>query len=188
MSPWAINRLSKAVVKAAVIAYPTDTIWGLGCHPMSAAAAIRIINIKQRSLEKGLILLSPDLEYCKPYLGEDLSVQQLNQLAASSPHPVTWLVPAHPDCPVWLRGQHTTIAIRLTNHPFVASICSTMHAPIVSTSANRHSKPSVRNSLQARCQFADELDHIVTGFSTGTGLASEIKSLETGHVFRKSYR
>jgi len=185
MSPWAINRLSKAIERDAVIAYPTDTIWGLGCHPMCAPAAIRIMNIKQRGLEKGLILLSPDLDYCKPYISELLSSQQINQLQELDSHPVTWLVPAHPGCPVWLTGQHTTIAIRLTNHPFIVSICSAMQAPIVSTSANRRGRPSVRNAWQARRQFSTELDAIVAGFSTGTGSASEIRSLQSGHVFRE---
>jgi len=188
MSPWAINRLSKAVENAAVIAYPTDTIWGLGCHPMCATAVIRIMNIKQRGLEKGLILLSPDLDYCKPYISDELSSQQIDQLQESDSHPVTWLVPASPGCPIWLTGQHSTIAIRLTDHPFIVSICSAMQTPIVSTSANRRGKPSVRNALQARRQFGAELDAIVTGFSTGTGAASEIRSLQSGHVSREFHQ
>jgi len=188
MSPWAINRLSKAVERAAVIAYPTDTIWGLGCHPMCATAVIRIMSIKRRGLEKGLILLSPSLDYCKPYISKLLSSQQINQLQVSDSHPVTWLVPASPECPVWLTGQNTTIAIRLTDHPFIVSICSAMQAPIVSTSANRRGKPSVRNALQARLQFGTELDAIVCGFSTGTGSASEIRSLQSGRIFREHHR
>ena len=146
------------------------------------------MNIKQRGLEKGLILLSPDLDYCKPYISDDLSSQQTDLLKESYSHPLTWLVPANLSCPVWLTGQHTTIAIRLTDHPFIESICSDMHAPIVSTSANRRGKPSVRNALQARRQFGDELDAIVTGFSTGTGAASEIRSLQSGHVIRESHQ
>ncbi len=185
MSPWAINRLSKAVEKGAVIAYPTDTIWGLGCHPMCAPAVVNIINIKQRGLEKGLILLSPELDYCIPYMREDISNPAIRRLEKSYSHPVTWLVPASPECPVWLTGDFATIAIRITNHPFIGSICSAMHSPIVSTSANRHRKPSVRNALQARRQFGENLDYVVTGFSTGTGCASEIKSLESGRIFRE---
>ncbi len=185
MSPWAINRLSKAVEKGAVIAYPTDTIWGLGCHPMCAPAAIDIINIKQRGLEKGLILLSPELDYCKPYISEDIPKQSIRRLEKLYSYPVTWLVPASPQCPAWLTGDSDTIAIRISNHPFIVSICSAMHSPIVSTSANRRGKPSVRNALQARRKFSADLDHVVTGFSTGAGSASEIKSLESGRIFRK---
>jgi L-threonylcarbamoyladenylate synthase len=186
MSPSAIKRLSKAIENAAVIAYPTDTIWGLGCHPLSETAAYRILEIKQRSPEKGLILLSNDLAYCQPYLDDSLSQQQLSKLAKPDSKPVTWLVPADPLCPFWLRGHHTTIAIRLTNHPLVSQICNAIQAPIVSTSANRQGKDPVRSILQLRREFGDELDFIVSGYSTGTGLPSEIKSLGTGHVIRKS--
>ncbi|MCZ6796806.1 MAG: Sua5/YciO/YrdC/YwlC family protein, partial [Gammaproteobacteria bacterium] len=84
--------MSKAVEKGAVIAYPTDTIWGLGCHPMCAPAVVNIINIKQRGLEKGLILLSPELDYCIPYMREDTPKPAMRRLEKSYSHPVTWLV------------------------------------------------------------------------------------------------
>ncbi len=180
MSPWSIKRLSKAIEVGAVIAYPTDTIWGFGCHPILASSVIKILNIKQRRVSKGLILLSSRLEYCKPYIDLVLSEEHTDIISGKNRSPVTWLVPAANNCPVWLRGEFSTIALRITNHPFVDAICKEMHSPIISTSANRHRRPTVRNALQTRRQFGDELDYIVTGFNTGTNRASEIKSLTTG--------
>jgi L-threonylcarbamoyladenylate synthase len=76
------------------------------------------------------------------------------------------------------------VAVRITNHPFIEAICNEMHSPIVSTSANRHRRPTIRSALHARRQFGEELDYIVTGFNTGTNRASEIKSLTTGETIR----
>lgn len=184
MSPWSINRLSKAVENGAIIAYPTDTIWGFGCHPMRASSVIKILNIKQRSIAKGLILLSSRMDYCTPYIDPNLPEAQIDLIKQETQHPVTWLVPAARNCPVWLRGDFSTVAVRISNHPFIDAICRKMHSPIVSTSANRHRRSTIRSALQARWQFGEELDYIVTGFNTGTNRASEIKSLTTGNTIR----
>jgi L-threonylcarbamoyladenylate synthase len=184
MSPWSIKRLSKSIENGATIAYPTDTIWGFGCHPMRTSSVIKILNIKQRSITKGLILLSSRFEYCAPFIDPGLTGEQIDLVKQQNQHPVTWLVPAASDCPVWLRGNFSTIAVRISNHPFIEAICNEMHSPLVSTSANRYHRSTIRSTLQARRQFGEELDYIVTGFNTGTNRASEIKSLATRNTIR----
>ena len=184
MSPWRINQLGNAVLQGAVFVYPTDTIWGFGCHPAIASSVYRVLDIKQRSPDKGLILLSSSLAYLRPYLSKGLDKNQIDRLQQVTKQPVTWLVDADEACPYWLRGKFTTIAIRLTDHPFVSALCDSIKSPLVSTSANRAGKPTIRNSIQARRQFGNKLDFIVNGFSTGTNQASEIKSLATGERIR----
>jgi L-threonylcarbamoyladenylate synthase len=182
MSPWALNRLVQALSKGAVIGYPTDTIWGFGCDPFAPESVARILQIKQRPVEKGLILLSSRLEYCEPLIR--LEPQQREQIKLPAERPTTWLVAASDGCPPWIRGNHPTVAIRITDHPLVAYLCSGMQSPLVSTSANAAGKSTARSALQLRRQFGDQLDTIVTGFSTGGGQASQIKSLATGNLLR----
>jgi len=184
MSPWSIRRLSKAVGKGAIIAYPTDTIWGFGCHPMLASSVIKILGIKQRPVSKGLILLASRIELCAPFIDPDLSAAQIDLLNRENQHPVTWLVLAARNCPVWLRGDYSTVAVRITDHPFIEAICDELHSPIISTSANRRCGSTIHSALQAQRQFGAELDYIVTGFNTGTNRASEIRSLATGKTVR----
>lgn len=184
MSPWAINRLGKAIEQGAVIAYSGDTIWGFGCHPLRPNSVDRILQIKRRSASKGLILLSSDLEYCLPYIDDNLSIEQLDLLQLKNTQPTTWLVAAHPRCPGWLRGGFPTVAIRITEHPFIRSLCRNIESPVVSTSANLTGKTPVRNSIQAQRHFASRLDYVVRGYQPGTGRPSEIKSLETGDTIR----
>ncbi|MCP4979702.1 MAG: L-threonylcarbamoyladenylate synthase [Gammaproteobacteria bacterium] len=185
MSPWALNRFIHAVSQGAVFGYPTDTIWGFGCHPLITAGVNRILQIKNRSPEKGLILLSSRLEYCAAYTGVDTNL--LKPIQCNAENPTTWLVPASDFCPPWIRGNHATVAIRITDHPFLRTVCDRLEAPIVSTSANRSGKTCVRNALQMRKQFDDELDFIVTGFDTGGNQPSEIKSLDCGITLRSNH-
>ena len=184
MSPWALNRFAHAVSQGAIFGYPTDTIWGFGCHPLIASSVARILQIKNRSPDKGLILLSSKLEYCASYVG--LDNEQLKPVLSTTDHPTTWLVPASGDCPVWIRGNYPTVAIRITDHPLLEFLCDRLKAPIVSTSANRGGKATVRNSVQMRKQFGDELDFIVNGFATGSNRPSAIKSLLNGTTARNS--
>jgi len=184
MSPWQINRLGKAVLQGAVLAYPTDTIWGIGCHPLITSSVCRILTIKQRPIEKGLILLTSELSFVEQYINDQISNEQIDRILQIESTPTTWLVEASDFCPYWLRGKFTTIAIRITRHPFIQSICDIIEAPLVSTSANRSGQSPIRNALQARHQFGNELDFIVNGYATGTSRASEIKLLATGERIR----
>ena len=182
MSPWALNRLVHELSNGAVIGYPTDTIWGFGCDPLAAESVVRILQIKQRRLEKGLILLSSNLEYCSPFI--KLDQQQRAQISLPTERPTTWLVDASDNCPPWICGSHTTVAMRITDHPLLAYLCARLHSPLVSTSANAAGKSTARSSLQLRRQFGSQLDFIVTGFNSGGRQASQIKSLASGNLLR----
>ena len=184
MSPWALNRLSLAISRGAVFGYPTDTIWGFGCHPLIQDSVARILEIKRRSPNKGLILLSSRLQYCLDYI--DADPQQLQSIRHPCPPPTSWLVAASDHCPPSIRGGFPTVAIRITGHPLIVALWDSLQAPIVSTSANRAGRSPVRNALQMRKQFATELDFIVTGFSTGSGRPSEIKFLHDGASVRSN--
>ncbi len=184
MSPWALNRLATALARGAVIGYPTDTIWGFGCHPLRPHSVDRILDIKRRAASKGLILLSSRIDYCVPYL--DLGDTELESIRLPCARPTTWIVPASKACPQWLRGDHPTIAIRVTDHPLLRTLCTALESPLVSTSANRAGKSSVRNAWQMRRQFGKELDFIVTGFTAGGNRPSEIKFLHSGATLRSA--
>lgn len=183
MSPWALNRFIHAVSRGAIFGYPTDTIWGFGCHPLIASSVNRILQLKNRNPDKGLILLSSRLEYCAAYVDQ---VDQLKKIQFPTTEPTTWLVTASHFCPPWIRGNYSTVAIRICDHPLLQLICDRLEGPVVSTSANRAGKATVRNSLQMRKQFGDQLDFIVNGYATGSNRPSEIKSLVNGTTVRTS--
>jgi len=177
----AIRRLGEG----GVIAYPTETVFGLGCDPFNLMAVLRLLDLKQRNIEQGLILIASDFAQLEPLL-MPLSATVRNRILKTWPGPVTWTLPCRPKTPAWLRGSHRSLAVRLTSHPLARCLCGSWNGPLVSTSANRHGKPPATNALGVRLAFDAELDYILHGKVTGTGKPSEIRDGITGRVLRGS--
>jgi L-threonylcarbamoyladenylate synthase len=184
MSPWRLRQIARKVSRGALIAYPTDTIWGFGCSPESAGTIKRLQKLKRRAANKGLILLSSELDFLKPFIDNSKYRQLESQLTTETKKPITWIVKASNYCPLWLTGYSDTIAIRLTQAPQVKLICQITQLPLISTSANITSRKPVRSSLQAHKHFQSDVDYIIEGFDTGRNQASQIRDLETGKILR----
>ncbi len=165
-----------------VVAYPTESVYGLGCDPFNEAAVMRLLAIKQRPVDKGLILIGADLEQLLPYV--QLTDAQQQQLAAGWPAPLTYLVPITDAVPAWVRGSHPKVAIRVPDHPLARELCRRVGHPIISTSANLSGRPSARNPFQVARQLGDQLDFIVTGACDRASKPSTIIDLESGRTLR----
>ena len=166
-----------------IIAYPTEAVYGLGCDPLDAQAVFRLLAIKQRPLESGLILISSDMSQLHPYI-RPLEPATLRRITATWPGPVTWLVPARAETPVWLRGRHDSIAVRITAHPLAAALCNALGQALVSTSANRHGRPPARTALQVRRRLGDAIDLVIPGATGSQSRPTEIRDARTGRVIR----
>jgi len=166
-----------------VIAYPTEAVWGLGCDPWDVQAVARVLALKQRDPAKGLILIAGNLAQVQPWL-DTLSAPQQKTLADSWPGPRTWLVPDTAIAPPWVRGDHASIALRVSDHPLVQALCEAFGGPIVSTSANPAGKAPARTGFDVRRYFGGELDMIVPGQTGGRNRPTEIRDLITGEIAR----
>ena len=184
MSPWRIRQIAKQLPRGAVIAYPTDTIWGLGCHPLSQQAVLRIQSIKHRPARKSLILLGSSVAQAQAFIDKDTLARHEYTLSQSYSRPRTWIVKASSECPGWLQADTGTIAFRLTDKPQIKLLCETIHAPLISTSANISGRPTVRNSLQVHRHFQHQLDYIIEGFECADTQASEIREIDSGKILR----
>ncbi|HDZ8880854.1 Sua5/YciO/YrdC/YwlC family protein [Aeromonas dhakensis] len=170
-----------------VIAYATEAVFGLGCDPDSEAAVQRLLAIKQRPVEKGLILIAADLAQLQDYIDlEQLTSEQLAKVEASWPGPFTWIMPARPDTPAWLTGQFDTLAVRVTAHPQVQALCRAFGKPLVSTSANLTGEEPARRLADIGELLASQLAYILPGEVGGQTNPSEIKDARTGAVIRPS--
>lgn len=166
-----------------VVAYPTEAVYGLGCDPDNAAAVQRLLDLKQRSVDKGLILIAADEAQLECYV--DLGdVTMAARVRASWPGPVTWLLPVRPGVPAWLRGAHTTLAVRVTDHPLAAALCRAFGGALVSTSANLSGQPALRDAAAVGAAFGETLDAILVGEVGGRERPSEIRDAATGEVLR----
>jgi L-threonylcarbamoyladenylate synthase len=159
---WHLKRAAAILHQGGVVAYPTEGVWGLGCDPDDQAAVLRLLELKGRPWQKGLILIAADLASLVPYL-EPLSATLATRVQATWPGPVTWLLPARASTPPWLRGTHRTLAVRVTAHRRAAELCRRFGGALVSTSANPAGRPPARRRLQVQRVFGDAVDYILPG-------------------------
>jgi L-threonylcarbamoyladenylate synthase len=176
-------RLAAAEIKAGgVIAYPTEAVYGLGCDPLNETAVLKLLALKQRPVEKGLILIAADFSQLAPYLIYDETL--LNQVLATWPGAVTWIMPTQAWVPKWLTGTHNSLAVRVTNHPLVKALCQQANRPLVSTSANPSGKKPATNALQVRHYFSPAQVTIINGATGGNKSPSAIYDAKTAKRLR----
>ncbi len=166
-----------------VIAYPTEAVWGLGCDPNNATAVLRLLALKRRDPAKGLILVAADVSQLQPYL-QHLNETLLSRLYASWPGPQTWLVSDCGAAPAWIRGEHASVALRVSAHPQVAALCRAFGGPIVSTSANPTGRRPARAAQSVRNYFPAQLDYILCGALGGRAAPTPIRDLVSDRVLR----
>lgn len=167
-----------------LIAYPTEAVWGIGCDPFNREAVYRLLRLKQRPVNKGLLLVAAEMEQVGKSLTQ-LSADQVARLRETWPGHITWLVPDPAGLyPEWIRGEHPTVAIRVSDHPVVRELCTAFGGPIVSTSANPAGEPEFRSMEEVRRQFGADIGCMVEGELGGHGKPSEIRDLATGERIR----
>lgn len=151
----ALNRTLTAYLKrGGVIAYPTESCYGLGCDPANRRAVQRILKLKGRPQHKGLILVAAHYRQVGRYI-QPLTPDEQQRLQADGAQVVTYLMPARPSCPRWLRGAHDSLAVRLTAHPFAQALCRSAGSALVSTSANRSGMRAARSYSECKRIFGN---------------------------------
>lgn len=145
-----IQQTVEALRRGAVILYPTDTIWGIGCDARNAEAVERIYAIKQRDHSKSMLVL----------------VENGTRRTENGDRPTTYILPRS----VWheemrlevapnLPADDGTLGIRIPDHPFCQEVMRRLGAPLVSTSANFSGRPSpqtyhdIEESLRCRVDY-----------------------------------
>lgn len=165
-----------------IIAYATESCYGLGCNPCNARAVRRLLKLKGRPQAKGLILIADRYSRLQHYVLPP-TAKELEQLNQTWPGPHTWLMPASHHTPHWLRGQHASIAVRVTAHRAAAELCHVLGMALVSTSANRAGLKPFKT--YAACARAFGKNVLVLPGKVGTDKTpSTIQHLQSGRIIR----
>lgn len=171
--------------RGGVIAYPTEAVWGLGCDPFDEAAVLRLLALKQRAVDKGLILIAAAAAQFDGLLDWGaLADDRRATVHASWPGPHTWVVPATTRVPRWITGDHDGVAVRVSAHPLVVALCSAFAAPLVSTSANPAGATAPRTLSEFDPTLLAALDGIVAGDTGGRDRPSDIRDARSGAALR----
>ena len=165
-----------------VIVYPTEGVFGIGCRIDDPDAVAKVLQLKRRRTDKGLIILVKSISQVAALL--DLHDLDTGVWEATWPGPVTWVIPASRYAPHWLTGCYAGIAVRQSAHPVVQRLTDQV-GPLVSTSANPSGRPPARTLLRARQYFPQGVDYFVPGKLGGASGPTEIRDAVSGSVIRK---
>lgn len=165
-----------------VFAYPTEAVWGLGCNPFNRTAVERILALKKRPEDKGLIVVAADLSQLEAHL--ELTPEIIARITTPQSRSTTWLVPCSESMPSWVRGTHTQLAVRFSNHPLVKLLCESVAGPIISTSANPAGLSEALSEAETRAYFGDGVDCYVRGSLGDDPRPSQIIDSQSGAILR----
>ncbi len=170
-----INRAVAVLRRGGIIAYPTDTVWGLGCDAANAEAVSRLYELKRRSDAKAMISLVADVAMLEATV-DDIpeAALQIVELAVS---PVT-IVYDHPyGLAPNLLASDGSAGVRVTSEAFSRGLCKALGRAVVSTSANFSGEPAARCFAEIDPELLAGVDYVAaTGReSSGSKASSVIK-------------
>ncbi len=164
LSPQEANKISEILKNDGVIAFPTDTVWGLGCNPDNKKAVEKIYDLKSRDAKKPLILMSSKLEYLLPYV-DNFSEEEMSMANKFLPGALTIIANKSSKTPDFVTSNLQTVGIRIPNHKVFMEI--TNLAPnkvLATTSANLSTQPSALKKEDVKKYFGEKLDYIADDF------------------------
>jgi len=174
--------ISAFLRRGGVVAYPTESCYGFGCDPRNRAAVQRILRLKGRPQKKGLILIASAPEQLRRYL-LPLDAAAEHKLVEDGVQAITYLMPVKPSCPRWLRGEHDTLAVRLTAHPYAQELCRRAGMALVSTSANLSGQRATRTYAECQRLFGGQV-RVLPGRVGQRKKPSTIRAWGDGKVVR----
>ena len=177
------RRIAAYLRRGGLIAYPTESCYGLGCDPRNRCAVLKILKLKQRPQRKGLILIAASYQQVARYL-QPLALNEQAKLQRAGAQAITYLMPAHHSAPRWLRGNHDTLAVRLTAHPVAAQLCRSANSALVSTSANRSGQRPAKTYAECRRMFGGKV-WVLPGRVGKRKKPSTIRAWADGQIIRK---
>ncbi|NLQ17499.1 tRNA threonylcarbamoyladenosine biosynthesis protein RimN [Marinomonas sp. M1K-6] len=175
--------LANIIRQGGVIAYPTEAVWGLGCDPFNESAVRRILALKSRAESKGLILIAGAQDQLTPWR-KTLDAHAAQRLISVRETPTSWVVPDTQITPSWVRGEHQSVAIRLSQHQAVQALCAAFEGVIVSTSANPAGLEPAMSAEEVNAYFGDKIDAIFHAPLGKAAKPSQVRDILTEQLFR----
>lgn len=151
------KRIGDVIRKGGVILYPTDTVYGLGCDPFSCDAAEKILALKERVPDKGVLVLIPSYDWLLRIAG-DVGQSRLDLCRSWWPGPVTCLFRAAPELPGILTGTGGKIGVRMPDSRFLLGCMNNIPGPLVSTSANLAGEPPASRFSAVNSRILEGVD------------------------------
>jgi L-threonylcarbamoyladenylate synthase len=164
-----------------IVAFPTETYYGLAVDPFCESAVARLFQVKRRPAEKPLLLLIERQEQLAEVAAE-IPQPYLELMAKFWPGPLTLLFPARKELAGMVTANTGTVGVRVSPHPTARELVRMAGRPITATSANISNLAPARTAPEVLAMFPDRLDYILDGGETPAGLCSTIIGITEGRL------
>ncbi len=176
-----ISHAVKTLHAGGIVAYPTETVYGLGCDPFQEGAFLKLKKIKGRDDDKPMLLIASSIDQVKQI------TKSFDGLAADLakrfwPGPLTMILQPSEWLPHYLTGPGGGIAIRITPDHTAMAIVSEFGSPVVSTSANKAGMPTAMTIREVQTMFGDTIDYYIGSDAQLKGLPSTIVDVMSGSI------
>jgi len=172
-----LNIANKIYKDGGVFAYPTDTIYGLGCDPFNKKAIHRIMEIKGREESNKFILLVNDIQSLEKWAKIN-SDRQMDFLYNIWPAPISVVMELNAKSAKWL--NQATAAFRIPKNKFCNALLARLNSPLISTSVNKTGHSPLNDEKMIEFEFGDEIDAIFISKKNPVGSASTLIELISG--------
>ncbi len=182
-----IKEITLALKNDGVVAYPTDTVWGLGADPTNEKAVKKIYELKNRDGKKPLILMASKFEYLEPFI-EPLSDIELDVIKKYLPGALTLITKKSKLTGDFVTSGFDTVGIRIPNHPVFWEVADCSPCKVLATtSANLSTQPSALKKEDVENYFGENVNFVTNDFGYyAENKESTIIKYENGwHVLRE---
>jgi L-threonylcarbamoyladenylate synthase len=175
-----LARVADLLRHGRVVAYPTDTLYGLAVDPRNEAAVERLYDVKGRDASSAIPLIADSVEQAR--MVGVLTPPDLRLAEMFWPGPLTLVVRARPGLARRLMGSGETIAVRVPAHPVARGLATALECCVTATSVNRSGEPPAASASDAAAALGDTLDAIIDGGPTTGGPPSTIVEVRSHDV------
>lgn len=178
---YALEQSARLILSGKVIAFPTDTFYGLGADPFNLAAVTEIFRVKRRSADRPIPLLVASLDQAADLV--DNPPQLFFTLAKKFwPGPMTLVVPASRLIPLKVTANTGRVGIRWPRSPLAEALIEAVGRPLTGTSANLSEHPACSTAAQVDEQIGDAVPLILDGGTTAGGNPSTVVQIQEGRA------
>lgn len=176
-----IAQAAERVRNGEVVAFPTESFYGLAVNPFSPDSLRILYRIKQRPHHKAILVLVDSIEMLRP-LVKNIPTCYQSLMSRFWPGPLTLLFPAAESVPQHLLGDSPNIAIRISSHPVAYRLCQLAGMPITATSANISGLPPADCAAAVWDIFGEQINYILDGGQTEGKAPSSIVGQRDGRL------
>jgi len=176
IGPELLARAAAILRAGGLVAFPTETVYGLGANALDVRAVDRVFEVKERPPTSPLIIHVSSVEMARS-LAREWPESAAKLAEVFWPGPLTLVVPAHPRIPENVTAGLSTVGLRQPDHPIAAALIREAGVPIAAPSANRFSGLSPTTAEHVLKSLGDRIDLILDGGPTRVGIESTVLSL-----------